>query len=195
MSDDPYKSSSFIGHSLWMCPRDGASKDAYSSIIANTASILNSFVYPPHVTLVAAMMTDADDVVRRTKELAKELAPYDFEFDTLEMRDAYFQSIYARLKQTPQVMQANATARKFFLERQSDPEYMPHLSLVYGDFGADEKETKLIPALQKKLLTNKKATSSFRVDAIEVWSTQGDVKDWYLVTTIPLEGVNETKTT
>mmetsp|Transcript_12352 Transcript_12352/g.18984 ORF Transcript_12352/g.18984 Transcript_12352/m.18984 type:complete len:193 (-) Transcript_12352:242-820(-) len=190
MTDDPYKSSSFIGHSLWLCPSEGPSKDAYSAIIADTASKLDTFSYLPHVTLVAAIMTDVDDVVRRTKELAQDLAPYELELDTLGGRDAYFQCVYARLKQTPTVMQANAKARQVFPERQSDPEYIPHLSLIYGDFTMEEKEKTLIPELKKKLAAQKDATSSFRIDAIEVWSTQGDVKDWYLVETIPLKGEN-----
>jgi len=85
-------------------------------------------------------------------------------------------------------MDANALAREFFPERNSDPEYTPHLSLVYGDFGLEEKKTKLIPEIESLLEKNTAETTSFQVDSIEVWSTQGDVKDWYLVEKIPLQG-------
>lgn len=187
MENDPYKSSSFIGHSLWMCP-SGASGEAYSSIIGETSAKLGTFRFLPHITLVAAMMTGADDVVQRTRELAKQLAPYTFEFEELSQRDAYFQCVFAKMKRSKEVVDANNLAREIFPERRSDPEYTPHLSLIYGDFDLQEKESKLIPELDVLIQEKVAATKSFRVDAIEVWSTQGDVKDWYLVETIPLEG-------
>jgi hypothetical protein len=185
--DDPYKSSSFIGHSLWMCP-SGASGEAYSSIIADTSAKLGTFRFPPHITLVAAMMTGADDVVRRTKELARRLGPYQFEVEDLSQRDAYFQCVYARMKRSQEVVAANRLAREVFPERRSDPEYTPHLSLMYGDFDLEEKEAKLIPELRALMQERMAETQSFRVDSIEVWSTQGEAKDWYLVETVPLEG-------
>ena len=187
MENDPYKFSSFIGHSLWMCP-SGASGEAYSSIIGETSAKLGTFRFFPHITLVAAMMTGADDVVQRTRELAKQLAPYTFEFEELSQRDAYFQCVFAKMKRSKEVVDANNLAREIFPERRSDPKYTPHLSLIYGDFDLQEKESKLIPDLDALIQEKVAETKSFRVDAIEVWSTQGDVKDWYLVETIPLEG-------
>jgi 2'-5' RNA ligase len=185
---DPYKSSSFIGHSLWMCP-SGYAKEAYSSIISETSFELGGTLqFKPHITLVAAMMTGAEDVVERTKALAAELAPYQFEFDQISQRDAYFQCAFAKMKRSKGVMAANALAREFFPERKADPGYMPHLSLVYGDFDLVEKESEIIPELRRKLAEKARYTKSFTVDAIEVWSTQGDAKDWYLVETVPLQG-------
>ncbi len=192
MEDDPYKSSSFIGHSLWMCP-SGAAGEAYSSIIGETSSKLGTFRFLPHITLVAAMMTGAKDVVARTRELAKQLAPYTFEFEEISQRDAYFQCVYAKMKRSKEVVDANNLAREIFPERRSDSYYTPHLSLIYGDFDLEEKETKLIPELRALMQEKIAETKSFRVDSIEVWSTQGDVKDWYLVETIPLQGEDDSE--
>lgn len=187
---DPYKSSTFVGHSLWMVP-SGAAKEAYFSIVSETALELGTFQFLPHITLVAAMMTGENDVVERTKELAAELAPYEFEFDNVSQHDAYFQSVFAKFKLTKEVIDANALAREFFPERKTDPDYMPHLSLVYGDIDRYEKEIDIIPELQQKLEDEAPRTNRFMVDTIEVWSTQGHVKDWYLVETIPLQGVRQ----
>jgi 2'-5' RNA ligase len=190
---DPYKSSSFIGHSLWMCP-SGATKAAYSSIISDMASELGTFEFTPHITLVAAIMTDVDDVVARTKALASELAPYTFKLDDLSQKDAYFQCVFAKMAATQEVVEANALARTFFEERQSDPDYIPHMSLVYGDFDQSKKDESILPELQKKLAMSSHTTMTIPVDAIEVWSTQGDVKEWYLVETVPLTGTTRTNT-
>ena len=186
--NDPYKSSSFVGHSLWMCPKRGAAREAYSAIIAETSSRLGTFRFLPHITLVAAMKTGAEDVVERTRVLAEKLAPYEFEFDAISQRDAYFQCVFAKMKASEEVVGANRLARTVFSERSSDPEYTPHLSLVYGDFSLEEKESGIVPEIEAMLREKATETASFGVDSIEVWSTQGDVKEWYLVETVPLRG-------
>ena len=97
---------------------------------------------------------------------------------------------------TKEVIEANQVARTYFPERQSDPDYMPHLSLVYGDFDESTKVNTIIPKLQKSIKTieedeeenDSSSISTIHVDSIEIWSTQGDVKDWYKVETIPLIG-------
>jgi len=196
---DPYKSSSFIGHSLWMVPSgDSDSNLLYSKLIADTAKELGTFEFLPHITLVAAIMKGEEDCVKRAKALAAELTPYTFEFDgDISYRDAYFQCVYAQFKRTDAVVHANTIARIHFPERQSDPEYTPHMSLVYGDFDKETKQTQIIPKLKSKIAANERSGDSdshnncmtlLPVDTIEVWSTQGDVKEWYKVTTIPLTG-------
>jgi 2'-5' RNA ligase len=153
------------------------------------SSELGTFEFLPHITLVAAMEKGEDDAVWRTKALAAELAPYSFEIDEIWYRDAYFQCVYAKMKRTDAVVHANTLAREFFPERRSDPDYMPHLSLVYGDFDEATKQNEIIPKLRKLMMTD--GTDQYSVvpvDAIEVWSTQGDAKDWYRVESIPLTG-------
>ena len=193
-SEDIYKSSSFIGHSLWMVPKNGsASYTAYSKLVADMSSELGTFQFIPHITLVAAMLKGEEDVLTRTKALAKELAPYKFEFDNISYRDAYFQCVYAQMKPTKEVLQANNLARQYFPERQSDAAYKPHLSLIYGDFSEHKKQQDIIPKLHNAMKdhhhdNNDDAIAVIPVDAIEIWSTQGDVKDWYKVARIPLTG-------
>ena len=199
---DPYKSSSFIGHSLWFVPC-GDSKIAYDSLIADASKNLETFRFIPHITLVAALLEGSEtDVCVRTKKLASTLAPFTFEFDQLSHGDAYFKCVYAQMKRTETVVAANALARQFFPERSSDPEYIPHMSLVYGDFDDKIKQHHIIPTLENSMMedqddgvrNNSKgiaaAIASIQVDAIEVWSTEGDVKEWYKVETVPLTGVS-----
>lgn len=182
---DPYASSSFIGHSLWVCPT-GDAKQAYSEIIGNMSQELGTYHFTPHITLVAAIMTSREDVVQRTKDLAAKLTPYEFQFDSLSHKDRYFQCVFAKMKLTQEVLNANKIAREVFSERHTDPPYMPHLSLVYGEFTQTIKEAKIIPTMEQQMTQKASSTMSFTVDSIEVWSTQGDVADWYLVATVPL---------
>jgi hypothetical protein len=185
--EDPYKSSRFVGYSLWMVPT-GASLKAYDDIVGTTARELQTFHFLPHVTLVAALMTPVQDVVERTRHLATLLAPYEFELDDVSQRDAYFQCVFATMKVNDAAVNANTIARQVFPEKQSDPPYMPHLSLIYGDFPYEYKMQELIPKLRTKLKERTPDSLRLPVDAIEIWSTQGDVKEWYLVERVPLTG-------
>ena len=190
---DPYKSSTFIGHSLWLVP-SGNANQSYTEIITATAQELGSFQFIPHITLVAAMLTGEEDVVQRARQLAAQIEPYQFELEEVSFRDAYFQCVYAKMKLTPEVVAANDLARQVFVERQSDPPYMPHLSMVYGDLTVADKTNTVIPKITAELKRRSSETQILPVDSIQVWSTQGDVKDWYWVETIPLTGTNTNTT-
>lgn len=183
-TDNPYASSSFIGHSLWMCP-SGAASDSWSAVISEKASEIGTFCFPPHITLVAGMLTPVGDVLAQTKLLAAKLRPYVFEFDVVQQSSVYFQCVFAKMKETEEVMAANRAARMVFKERSSDPPYLPHLSLIYGDLNPKLKHAHL-PQLKTQI--RQQVTTTFLVDCIEVWSTQGPVEDWYLVETVPLQG-------
>merc|ERR1712107_75066 len=95
-------------------------------------------------------------------------------------------------KRTDTVVAANDFARRIFLERKTDPPYLPHMSLVYGDFDEDIKRSQIIPDIQHAISCAEKETvaaiKTIPVDSIEVWSTQGDVSEWYKVESIPLIG-------
>lgn len=196
---DPYKSSSFIGHSLWMVPT-GDSLTQMQALVNEIGNKVGTRSFLPHITLVAALMGPIDEILATTKLLASQLEPYSFYWRRdnetsgddempIGFKDAYFQCVFAQLQLSKDVMEANALARRCFPERSSDPPYMPHLSLVYGDLTEVDKTSKVIPYIQTKLQEASKGSDSLRVlpvNAIEVWSTQGDVSEWYLVQRIPL---------
>jgi hypothetical protein len=97
------------------------------------------------------------------------------------------------MKVTQEVVEASALAQTFFEECQSDPDYMPHMSrLVCGDFERSKKDETILPELQTKLTKSCRTMMTIPTDAIEVWSTQGNIKEWYLVETVPLTGTRTT---
>jgi len=186
---DPYKSSRFVGYSLWMVP-SGATLNVYDDIVGATALELDTFHFLPHITLVAALtQRPVEEIVERTRHLASLLTPYEFELDDLSQKDAYFQCVFATMKKTQQVIHANQVARQVFVEKQEDAPYMPHLSMVYGDFSSERKTNDLIPHLREQLHARAPETLTIPVDAIEIWCTEGDVKDWYFVERVNLNGV------
>jgi 2'-5' RNA ligase len=75
---------------------------------------------------------------------------------------------------------ANWQAREIF-GRQQDPDFMPHLSLLYGNFDAATKE-QIIASIGPAF------NQSFPVAAIHLFSTSGEPKDWFLAQSFELQG-------
>eukprot|EP00526_Cylindrotheca_closterium_P029318 CAMPEP_0113639032 /NCGR_PEP_ID=MMETSP0017_2-20120614/20464_1 /TAXON_ID=2856 /ORGANISM="Cylindrotheca closterium" /LENGTH=255 /DNA_ID=CAMNT_0000550201 /DNA_START=550 /DNA_END=1317 /DNA_ORIENTATION=- /assembly_acc=CAM_ASM_000147 len=199
-----YQSSSFRGISLWLCPPTTEDKnkisdssdctvgDFYQGIINTLAEEQGTFGdFIPHITLVAALELTAEEIVEKVRnEIAPKIPPYAFEAEKVSFKNAYFQSVFVKLhadRPDSMIKQANELAKQVFPERQSDPAYMPHLSVVYGNLPKEEKQEKIVPKLQEKL-KSAPAGARIPIDSIQVWSTEGPVEEWFCIETIPLTG-------
>ncbi|CAJ1960656.1 unnamed protein product [Cylindrotheca closterium] len=200
-----YQTSTFRGISLWLCPpttndknKIGESSDCtvgdfYQDIINKLAEEQGTFGdFIPHITLVAALELTAEEIVKKVRnEIAPKIPPYAFEVEKVSFKDAYFQSVFVKLhtdRPDGMLKQANALAKHVFPERQSDPAYMPHLSLVYGNLPKEQKEEKIVPKVQEQLKDASSETAIIPIDSIQVWSTEGPVEKWFCIDTIPLTG-------
>ena len=114
--------------------------------------------------------------------MATLIRPYKIDLTTVDYLDVYFRCLFLKVKGTKHVMEANSTARAIF-NRQQDAEYMPHLSLLYGDFSLEVKE-KIIASIGSEF------NMSFEVKSIHLCSTNGEPKDWYRVKEFTLKKSN-----
>ena len=75
-------------------------------------------------------------------------------------------------------MRANKVARNTF--KMEDTEYMPHLSLMYGNVSTDKKK-KIISEI------NREFNLSFEVKSIHLVSTDGEPEEWYRIKEFPFK--------
>ena len=68
-----------------------------------------------------------------------------------------------------ELRQANAVAREIF-NKYDDPEFMPHLSLLYGMYPDD---------IKKKMIDGLDVECEFEVDKIYLYYTDGYPKEWH----------------
>lgn len=200
-----YQSSSFRGISLWLCPPttedtnksstsvDCTVGDFYQGIINTLAEEQETFGdFIPHITLVAALELEAEEIVEKVRsEIAPKIPPYVFEVEKVSFKNAYFQSVFVKLhpgQPDGMVQQANELAKQVFPERQSDPAYMPHLSLVYGNLPKELKQQQIVPKVQDQVKGSPDVAAIIPIDSIQVWSTEGPVEEWFCIETIPLSG-------
>lgn len=138
--------------------------------------------FDPHVTLMGRVVGFEDDIIYRTSQLAAAIKPYKIEFSKVEYLDQYFRCLFTRVNETDDVMGANYAAREIFA-RMADPKYMPHLSLLYGNFTSIIKE-EIIAEIGKRL------DLFFEARDIHLFSTDSEPRDWHRIKEFALKSTS-----
>jgi 2'-5' RNA ligase len=164
-------------YSLWLMPT-GKLLTRLTQMIEELSRDRQELCFEPHVTLLGTILGSQPDFSSKTRQLASMIKPYDIQLDRVEYLDEFFRSLFVRVKPTGSVLEANRKARLIFQQSQ-DPEYLPHLSLMYGDFPTAAKEEVLAKI-------GREFRHRFKVRAIYLCLTEGEPKDWHRVEEFPL---------
>ncbi len=125
-------------HSIWLMP-SGKINDELSRLISQLSQQYAAPVFPPHVTLLGELTGAEKELAAQTRQLAAGLQPFQVNLTVVDVLDAYFRCLFLRAEETPALLAANRQARQLF-KREQDPKFMPHLSLLYGDFDRATKD-------------------------------------------------------
>jgi 2'-5' RNA ligase len=148
-------------------------------IVNHYSAVYSSSPFLPHITLYGAINSNEADVLKAAQELAQQISPLKIELGLVEFSTTHFQCVFARVKTTAQLMKAHLLV-KLALGVNQDHVFMPHISLVYGDFDMETRE--------KMTQQIKLQTSSCRISSLTVVrSDSQDPKDWHIVAQIPLQ--------
>ncbi len=169
-------------HSIWLMP-SGEVRYELALLIAKLATEYSTEVFPPHVTLIGRLAHPVPVLDAKARQLAARLKPYELALGNVEYLDEYYRCLFTHLQETEAVLHANAVAREVF-GRQDDPTYMPHMSLLYGDFPKELKD-KIIDKIGRRIERKFQATS------IYLYSTFGKTRDWYCVGEYPLGDISK----
>ncbi len=158
------------GYSIWLIPQDDTFKKL-SKLINGLSRKYSSPIFDPHVTLIGGIIGSQDEVIKKTKKLASKVNPYAIELNKVGFLDNYLKSLFWKAKQDKEVLRANKWAKKIFNMKNSE-KYLPHLSLIYGDFSENIKKE----IIKNYQLDNFKL--NFVADKIHLYNTNGEIKDW-----------------
>jgi 2'-5' RNA ligase len=156
-------------HALWLRPFGEAAYELKQHI-NRLSQKYNTPTFEPHITLVSGLRRPQHELVQLTDVLGGAIAPFTVELTRLEYGDHYYQTLYYRVKKTTTFISVHKTAGKFF-GYQSNEEYFPHLSLMYGNIKTSEKEN-LINML------NRVVHLKFPVHSVLLIKTEGSTEDW-----------------
>jgi len=155
------------GYSLWLMP-SGAVFDRLLKTIRSLSKAHHTSVFEPHVTLLGGLSEKESGIIARTKKLAEVLQPFTIGLNRIEYGAEYFRCLYYIVEKTTEVLNAYARACDIF--RVSQGQFLPHLSLMYGDIQLAAKER---AAAEVQPYAN-----TFTVEHVDLVLTDGTVEDW-----------------
>ena len=163
-------------YSLWLMP-EGKDKEKLQIMIRELSDKYTTPVFPPHITLIGGINLDKEDVVEKTRQLSERLCPYRIELTKPGYLNQYFRCVFSLVNKTREVMHANKVAQEVF---DIEEDYIPHLSLLYGDFPEKTKK-KIISGIEEIRL-------SFIANTIYIYKTGKEVNKWHTVSEFSLQG-------
>lgn len=159
-------------YSIWLMP----SGDVYrrlSGIISRLSEGYSAPYFEPHVTLLGGLAGREEEILSKASQLAARISPYEIRLNKVDFLDEYFRCLFIRAKADEPVLSANLSARNAF-NRQHDPTYMPHLSLMYGNFSPEIKE-EIIAEIGDEF------NLKFGARSIYLFSTGNKVEEWHKI--------------
>src|SRR3989344_3848760 len=126
----------FEGYALWLVP-EGRLHDRLRRMISSLAKKYNSPVFEPHLSLSSLLKGREKDLEKKNMALASSVKPFEITLTTAGHLGEYFRCVFFRAEGEG-LCDANARYRKIF-GRQEDA-FMPHLSLMYGNFPPEVRE-------------------------------------------------------
>ena len=132
-----------ISYSIWLMPTDNK-KDQFSKMINAISHKYGGPLFDPHVTLVSGFLGKKRDLIDKTETISNKISPFKILFDGISYLDEFFRSLFLKVKLYPDLRAARNLACAELAWDEID--YLPHMSLIYGDFTPIQKE-KMISTL------------------------------------------------
>jgi 2'-5' RNA ligase len=128
------------GHALWLLPEEAVSTRV-AAVIDHLARTRGGPRFLPHVTLVAGLEKPVAELRTRTRTLARSLPSLAVTLGRAAVRAEHFKALFVEIESADlRALHIRAAAA---LGVAADPEYLPHLSLAYGEFAPAAKEAML----------------------------------------------------
>jgi len=141
-----------------------------SEIINGLSLQYKSPKFEPHITLIPHAASSKEEVIEVTSQLAKNHRPFEIKLAGIEYFNEYFVCVFVRVEKSEELISISNNARKIF-KRANDPDYMPHLSLLYGTF-SDEVKKGIVEKLGRQF------NFSFTAKSISIFDTTGKPEEW-----------------
>jgi 2'-5' RNA ligase len=118
------------------------------------------------------------ELMCQSPRLAAALRPFVIRLEEIDFLDEYFRCLFVHAAPAEPLRKAHLAARRAF-GHYREPAFMPHLSLLYGDFPRSLKET-MMAEMGPRL------DVQFKVRSLHLFRTQGEPRHWRRVSTFGL---------
>lgn len=169
--------------SIWIIPPKGI-KDKYSDIINKLSQKYKSPSFIPHITLLPILQGNFENIKDRIEKLVLGTKPFKIRLNTISHTDSYYKSLFINVTKSNRLDSLFETFYKSFKKVlvNVDENYMPHLSLMYGNFPEITK-TEII-----KKLKNANFKEEFIVDRLFLVSIK--LEEWKVIKNFRFKTLN-----
>lgn len=155
-------------YSIWLMTKDKTVCSKFEEIVSKLSKDFGGPIFEPHITLLADIEMDKNEFLKKVELLSKQIKPFTLETMDTSFSTTYFQSVFVYVKATADLMSARLRANEVF-DRENSM-YMPHISLLYGDFDMQTREKAMRSIEIFKL--------NYVADSLVVTPAAGNPKDW-----------------
>lgn len=137
-----------FSYSIWLVPEG----EVYERLLGITHRLSQKHKSPqirPHVTLVGGFTGDIEQFVHAAERLAQQIRRFPVRLTETGQMPEFFRSLFLKAEKTPELMAAYRTACKAY-SLPVNPDYLPHLSMIYGDFDTAAKN-EMIRSIENEL--------------------------------------------
>lgn len=114
------------------------SNDKFKNNINQLHLSFNGPLFDPHVTLIGGFLGKEKALIDKTESVAKKISPFKLSLTDISYSSQFFQSLFINVKLDQQLVDIRNTLCKEFDFKEKN--FIPHLSLIYGDYNLSEKE-------------------------------------------------------
>lgn len=156
-------------YSLWLQP-SGKMAFQLQEKIRKLSEKYGTPLFAPHITLLGGLHSTKAGLISLSDTLASTLHPLDLTLTTAGCRNRFYQSLFIYVEKSKPLMELRSMAERFF-DASDDENYMPHLSLLYGDFTRKEKE-KMLNGIGREFYRK------ISVKSLALMQTNGKPEQW-----------------
>ncbi|MGD1101248.1 MAG: 2'-5' RNA ligase family protein [Terriglobia bacterium] len=153
--------------------------DRLSRILNGLSARFGAPGFSPHVTLLGGGVGPPRELIRKSARVAAALRPFAIRLEEIDFRDEYFRCLFVHAALTEPLRKAHQAARQAFGHGR-ERAFMPHLSLLYGNFPRSLKEG-VIAEMGPRL------DVQFKVRTLHLYRTHGEPRLWRRVASFGLE--------
>ncbi|PAU94823.1 hypothetical protein CK503_04955 [Aliifodinibius salipaludis] len=160
-----------VTYSLWLEPTGDVAYKLQQRI-KDLSKKHDTPVFSPHVTLLGGLTASKTELVALTNTLVSSAPPFDLTLTKAGYRNTYYQSLFIHVAQNEGLTNLHSNAcRLFDCPDEYKNEYMPHLSLLYGDLSQQQKE-RILNKIGREFYIQ------FVAKKVVLLQTDGKPKEW-----------------
>lgn len=156
-------------YSLWLEP-SGEIAFKLQERIKKLSKEHGTPLFSPHVTLLGGVNSSETELVPLANTLASSVEPFELKLTKAGYHNNFYQSLFIHVEQSNQLKELRNNACRLF-DCGNREDFMPHLSLLYGELSQKQKE-RILNMVGREFFIR------FPVKNIMVMQTEGTPDQW-----------------